>query len=99
MDFYLTTPDIIERPVVFSFFERLKQIAFAETGFCYYKYPLAGGSDVEVPDIVVADVNHGVLAFDFCSYSLGDISHADSDKWIVEGAEVESPFLKLEDYE
>lgn len=99
MDFYLTTPDIIERPNVLSFFERLKQIAFTEVGFCYYKYPLAGGNDQEVPDIVIADVNNGIIAFDFYAHSLGEISAITDSCWTVGGSESDAPVLKLEDYE
>lgn len=99
MEFFITTPDIVKRPEVLAFFDHLKGIAADRVGFCYYKFPLAGGTEQHLPDIVLVDPKSGTTAFDIYTDSLTDISEFSESSWTVRGAPSDAPFLKLEDYE
>jgi superfamily I DNA and RNA helicase len=99
MEFLITSSDIKDNEGALNLFERLKNIATSRKGYCYYKYPIAGGFESHLPDIVIIDLELGVVAFDILSHiSLDDISQLNDDEWVVNGEVSEAPFLKLEDY-
>lgn len=99
MEFLITSTEIRENEGANNLFERLKTITNERDGYCYYKYPIAGGLESHLPDIVLIDLEYGVLAFDVISHcTIVDLQEIGQDEWIAEGIEVESPLLKLEDY-
>lgn len=99
MEFIVTSTDIKNNEGALQLFERLKSIATERKGYCYYKYPIAGGFESYLPDIVIIDLTFGVSAFDILSHlTLENIQQIDGEEWIINGEIVESPFLKLDDY-
>lgn len=98
MEFLVSTPEINETPATLQFFDYLKKIAIDRPGFCYYKYPIAGGSDQHLPEIVIIDEEYGICAIDLYSFNYNDIQKITEYEWIVNNEAYDSPFLKLEDY-
>ncbi|HLO59213.1 MAG TPA: DEAD/DEAH box helicase family protein [Bacteroidales bacterium] len=99
MEFLITSTDIKGNEGALNLFERFKVIARDSKGYCYYKYPIAGGFESHLPDIVLIDLTKGVCAFDILSHiTLEQITKINNDEWEINGKTVEAPFLKLEDY-
>lgn len=99
MEFIITSSDIKKNPGANSLFERFREIATARKGYCYFKYPIAGGLESHLPDIVLIDLEYGVAAFDIYSYlSIDKIESINDESWRINGEEKDSLLLKLEDY-
>lgn len=100
MEFIVTSSDIKNNNGALLLFERLRAIANERKGYCYYKYPIAGGLDSHLPDIVIVDLEYGVCAFDIYSYlSIDNINSIAENEWVINDSSVDSFLLKLEDYE
>jgi superfamily I DNA and RNA helicase len=99
MEFIVTSSDIRENEGAQLLFEKLKAIASKREGYCYYKYPIAGGFNSQIPDIVIADLEYGVCLLSFWSHiRLEDIVEIDDYDWTIKGKVQDSPVLLLEDY-
>ena len=99
MEFIITSSEIKKNEGASLLFEKLKIIASARKGYCYYKYPIAGGQNSNIPDIVIADLEFGICILDFLSHiTLENISNVEEEQWTIKDQVVDSPILKLEDY-
>lgn len=98
MEFFVTTPDIINNTDVHRFFEKLKIIAKDREGYCYYKYPIAGGIDQHLPDLVIVDKEYGIVSIDIYDFTIDIINDINDDKWVIGNADSDSLILKLDDY-
>ncbi|MFC0772568.1 DEAD/DEAH box helicase [Terrimonas alba] len=100
MEFIITSSEIKKNNGANSLFDKLKNIAKGQKGYCYYKYPIAGGLESHLPDIVIIDLDYGVCAIDVYSFTkIDDIDSAAELEWTINSKKVDSPLLKLEDYE
>ncbi|MCK4261219.1 MAG: DEAD/DEAH box helicase [Halanaerobiales bacterium] len=99
MKFLATSNEIRNFPDTQKLYDYLKQITHDREGYGYYKYPVAGGDEIEIPDIVLIDKEYGVCAIDVYSYPLDFIPFFDEMEWKLEDKVYDSPFIKLEDYE
>ena len=99
MFFYATTTEINKSDTTLKMFEHLKGIAEKErNGYCYYKYPMAGGNEAHTPEIVLIDLQFGISAFDLYNYSIELIDKFEENEWIINDERYDSPLLILEDY-
>lgn len=98
MEFFVTSPDIRNKTSILQLFERLREIAKDRVGYCYYKYPLAGGIDNYLPSITILDKEYGICTLDSYEWTIDEITEITSDVWRIGGEEVDSPLLRLEDY-
>ncbi len=99
MEFIVTSSDIRQNEGVNNTFENFKLIAQRRDGYCYYKYPIAGGLNSDIPDLAIADLEYGVCLLNFQSFlKLDDIAELRDYEWVVRNSIVDSPVLKLEDY-
>lgn len=100
MEFIITSSEIRKNDGANSLFDRLREIAKNQKGYCYYKYPIAGGLESHLPDIVIVDLEYGVTAIDVFSFlKIEDIQSAEELQWTINDKQLDSPLLKLEDYE
>lgn len=100
MEFIITSSDIKNNTGANLLFERFREIGNSRKGYCYYKYPIAGGLESHLPDIVLIDLEYGVSAFDIYSFiNIDQINEVNEDLWKIDEKQVDSLLLKLEDYE
>ncbi len=100
MEFIVTSSDIKDNKGAHDLFEQMKKITLGRKGYCYYKYPIAGGLESHLPDIVIVDLEYGICAFDIYSYlSLDNINKIGEYEWKINDESADSPILRLEDYE
>jgi len=99
MDFLATSSEISKNEAIVRLYNHLKSITKNRPGNGYYKYPVAGGSDTHLPDIVLVDFLLGVCVFDVFEHSLDLLRSIDDDRWNISGTTYDSPILKLEDYQ
>ena len=96
MFFYATTTEINKSDTTLKMFEHLKGIAEKErNGYCYYKYPMAGGNEAHTPEIVLIDLQFGISAFDLYNYSIELIDKFEENEWIINDERYDSPLLIL----
>ena len=99
MQFIVTSSEIKEDVSVSDFFESLKITTSGRRGFCYYKYPVAGGFNSYLPDVTICDLEYGICIFSFCSFTtLQDINEVNDYEWEIRGQIEDSPILQMEDY-
>lgn len=98
MEYFITTPDINEKPLQIEFFNFMKTISESRDGFFYYKYPLAGGIDNHLADFTLVDAEYGIVSFDVENYTDSLIRDVSEFTWNIGGEEYDSPLLKLDDY-
>ena len=99
MQFYVTSPEISEMTSVLQLFNRLREITQDRVGYCYYKYPLTSGSDHYIPSLTIIDKELGITAIDSHEWALADIQTVSEATWTVSGQPVDSPLLRLDDYQ
>lgn len=98
MQFFATSNEIENHYYTKQLYGHLKKISKERSGFGYYKYPVAGGNNDELPDIVLIDMEFGVSAIDVVDLDLIDLDEIYDDEWIIKGESIDSPLLKLDDY-
>jgi len=98
MKFIATSQEINKNITLKSMFSRLQQIAVDKEGYCYYKYPLAGGADKYLPGLSILDRERGILVIDALEIRLNSISAINENGWQVDGNITDSPLERLLDY-
>lgn len=81
-----------------DFFEYAKEITKEREGYLYFKYPISLGNKENIPDIVIADKENGIVIINFYEWYSKEIEEINEDTWIVNGIEKDNPFLVLDDY-
>jgi len=90
--------EIDNYPNTKNFFEYIKQIAINRQGYIYFKYPISSSSKNEIPDIVIADKEYGIVIINLYDWYYEDIKYITSDIWNINDEEMDNPFLILDDY-
>ena len=97
---FLTTSNEIENyKYIKKFYSYLKDIFKEREGYGYYKYPVAGEDVKVIPDILLFDKYYGIVLIDIIDYNLDEIENVNDEDWEVNGERIDTPLLKLEDYE
>lgn len=100
MEFLIHDSSLNQHPTTRRVFEWIKQIIEMadREGRCFYKYPLWEQAFQYIPDLVILDAQFGLTAIDVKPYELDSLSEVGSDRWLLEGNEVDSPLLALDDF-
>lgn len=67
-------------------------------GYAYYRHPSLGSGRGIVPDFVILSESHGSLVVRVLDYTIDDIHEVNEEYLKVNGKEINSPILDLEDF-
>lgn len=98
MRFYPITSQIKRKESTYALFQYLESISQERDGFAYHQYPIAGGMNKDLPEIVLVDAEFGISAIDVIPKDLDSIFEINEEDWIIDDEHFDSPLLKLEDY-
>lgn len=98
MKFFATSNEINRFNYTKKLYEYLKSITTDREGFGYYKYPVVGSTNDSIPDIVIVDQHFGIMMFNVLEYNLDEIDDVTEFDWEINGNQIDSPILELEDY-
>lgn len=94
-----TITGIEDKTSIKQMFNRFETEFVNDEGYCYYKYPLAGGIDRYLPDLTIILKGKGFLIIDSIEYSIDNIQINNNNEFTINGNSYDNPILLLEDYE
>ena len=98
MKFFATSNEISNHTYTNQLYERLKIITSDREGFGYYKYPVAGEKNEDIPEIILIDKEYGISAINIFEWQIEQILEVEEDEWNVDNEIIDSPLLVLQDY-
>ena len=94
-----TIAGLEDKTSIKQMFNRFETEFNNKEGYCYYKYPLAGGIDRYLPDLTIILKEKGFLVIDSIEYSIDNIQINSNNEFTINGTPYDNPILLLEDYE